>query len=148
MILRRDHVVGVVLLAVAALTTLASGDLRAGTLGSPGPGMLPYIALGCIALFASALLLGARESPPFAETEWSDLPHAISVAAAALLAVAFYEKLGFLITMTALIFGVLALIERVALWRAALYALAVTLGAKLLLTTLLKSPLPQGPFGF
>ena len=148
MILRRDHVVGGVLLAVAALTYMASGDLPAGTLGSPGPGMLPYIALAAIALFASALLVSARESPPFAETDWSDLPHAVSVTVAAVLAIALYEPLGFLITMLALISGVLALIERVAPWRAAVYALAITFGTKLLLTTLLKSPLPQGPFGF
>ena len=148
MILRRDHVVGGVLLAIAALVYLASGDLPAGTLGSPGPGMLPYISLGLIAVFAFVLLFTARESPPFAETQWSDLPHAASVTAAAVLAVGFYEKLGFLVTMTALIFGVLALIERVQLWRAALYAFGITLGTKLLLTTLLKSPLPQGPFGF
>ena len=148
MILRRDHVVGGVLLGVAALTYLSSGDLPAGTFASPGPGMLPYISLGFIGFFASTLLLGGHESPPFTETQWSDLPHAISVTVAAALAIALYEKLGFLITMTALIFGGLALIERVALWRAAVYALAVTLGTKLLLTTLLKSPLPQGSFGF
>ena len=95
MILRRDHVVGGVLLAVAALVYLMSGDLPAGTLGSPGPGMLPYIALAAIALFAVTLLLAARESPPFAETQWSDLPHAVSVTAAAILAIALYEPLGF-----------------------------------------------------
>ena len=61
---------------------------------------------------------------------------------------AVYEKLGFLITMSALIFGVLTLIERIQSWRAAVYALAITVGTKVLLTTLLKSPLPQGPFGF
>ena len=148
MILRRDHVVGCVLLVVAALVYLLSGDLPAGTLGSPGPGMLPYLSLALIASFALVLLVSAGSSPPFAETLWSDLPHAASVTVAAVLAVALYERLGFLITMTALIFGVLALIERVALWRAALYALGITIGTKVLLTVLLKSPLPQGPFGF
>ena len=148
MIVRRDHVVGGVLLVIATLVYLLSGDLPAGTLGSPGPGMLPYISLGLIAVFALALLFAARESPPFGETPWSDLPHAASVTAAAVLAIGSYEKLGFLITMTALIFGVLALIERIQLWRAAVYALAITLGTRLLLSTLLKSPLPQGPFGF
>ena len=148
MILRRDHIVGGVLLAIAALVYLLSGDLPAGTLGSPGPGMLPYISLALIAGFALVLLVAARESPPFADTPWSDLPHAASVTVAAILAIALYESLGFVITMTALIFGVLALIERVQLWRAAAYALAIPLGTKVLLSTLLKSPLPQGPFGF
>ena len=148
MILRRDHVVGGGMLVVSALVFALSGDLPAGTLGSPGPGMLPYISLGLIALFAFILLVEAGNSPPFAGTDWSDLPHAASVTIAAVLAVAAYEKLGFLITMTTLIFIVLALIERIALWRAALYALAIPLSTKLLLTTLLKSPLPVGPFGF
>ena len=148
MTLRRDHVVGGVLLVVAALVYLSSGDLPTGTLGSPGPGMLPYVSLGLIACFALVLLVSARESPPFAETQWSDLPHAASVTVAAVLAIALYENLGFLITMTTLIFGLLALIERVEIWRAAVYALGITIGTKVLLTTLLKSPLPQGPFGF
>ena len=148
MILRRDHVVGGALLTIAALVYLLSGDLPAGTLGSPGPGMLPYLSLGLIASFALMLLISAGSSPPFAETQWSDLPHAASLTAAAVLAIALYEKLGFLITMAALISGVLALIERVEIWRAAIYALGITIGTKVLLATLLKSPLPQGPFGF
>ena len=148
MTLRRDHIVGGVLIAVAAAVFAVSGDLPAGTLGSPGPGMLPYISLGLIAAFALTLLIGARQSPPFAATEWSDLPHAVSVTIAAAIAIAVYEKLGFVITMAGLIFVLLASVERLPLWRAALYAGAVPVGIKLLLGTVLKSPLPLGPFGF
>ncbi len=148
MTLRRDHIVGATLLAIAAAVFALSGDLPAGTLGSPGPGMLPYISLALIASFAVTLFFGAAQSPPLAETEWADLPHAVSVTIAAAVAVAVYEKLGFVITMAGLIFALLALVERLSLWRAALYAIAIPAGTRLLLGTVLKSPLPQGPFGF
>ncbi len=148
MTLRRDHIVGGVLLAIAAAVFAFSGDLPAGTLGSPGPGMLPTISLGLIAAFALTLLAGAAQSPPFAETEWTDLSHAVSVTIAAAVAIAVYEYLGFVITMSGLIFCLLALIERLPLWRAALYAVAVPVGTKLLLGTVLKSPLPQSSFGW
>ena len=83
MTLRRDHVVGALLLAAAAGTLALSGDLPVGTLGSPGPGMVPILAIVLIAGFSLVLLSSARQSPPAAETPWSDLPHALSVAAAA-----------------------------------------------------------------
>ncbi len=148
MTLRRDHVVSGVLLALAGIALALSTDLPVGTLGSPGPGMLPYIAIGLIVAFSIALLVGAHRSPSFASIEWSELPHAASVTIAAAIATAAYTWLGFLITMSVLIFGVLVLVERKAVLPATAYALGIVLGAKLLLGTALKSQLPLGPFGF
>lgn len=147
MTLRRDHVVAAVLLGLAAIALVLSTELPVGTLGSPGPGMLPMIAIGFITLFSLVLLTAARNSPPFAETRWSELPHAASVTIAAAIGTILYERLGFVMTMALLIFCVLVVVERARLLPAAAYALGLTLGVKLLLGTLLKSPLPIGPFG-
>lgn len=148
MTLNRDHVVAGVLLTLAALALVLSKDLPFGTLGSPGPGMLPMLAIGLIAALSIALLVGARKSPLASATEWGELKHAAAVTVAAAAATALYEPLGFLLTMTLLIFGLLVIVERIKLLPAAAYAVGLVLGVKVLLGTLLKSPLPIGPFGF
>jgi hypothetical protein len=148
MTLRRDHVVGAALLAGAALAFLLGGDLPVGTLGSPGPGMLPYLAIGLIAIFALVLLASAGSSPPAADTTWSELPHSAAIALVAAGAAAAYQHLGFLVTMWMMISALLAFVERVDAWKAILYAAGIAIATRILLATLLKSPLPVGPFGF
>ena len=63
-------------------------------------------------------------------------------------AVALYVPLGFLLTMSLLLFGLIYAVERRPLLNAALFSAGVTGMAYLLFTTLLKSPLPRGLFGF
>lgn len=147
MTLHRDHIVGTVLLALAALAYALSGDLPFGTLGSPGPGMLPMIAIALVAAFALAILITARSSPPAGTITWDELPHASAVTVAVALAASVYLHLGFVLTMAPLIFGLLVIVERAPPTRAAIYAVGLSVGVKVLLTTLLKSPLPTGPFG-
>ncbi len=131
-------------LIVAAL----SRDLPVGTLASPGPGMLPLLAIGLIVLLGLVLMLRGGESPALAEITWPDLPHALRVLLAAAGAAALYEPAGFRLTMALLLFSLLALAERVAPWRAAVFAVSVALITHALFTRLLKSPLPIGLLGF
>jgi Tripartite tricarboxylate transporter TctB family len=147
MILRRDYIVGVFLLVAAAAIFTMSGDLPVGTLGSPGPGMVPMLALAFIAIFSIALMAGGASSPPWAEIEWSGLSHAAAVTVAATIAAVAYERLGFVVTMALLLVGVLVIIERIAVWRAILFAFVAVFSVYFLLAKLLKSPLPIGPFG-
>jgi len=148
MTLHRDHIVGAVLLVGAVITFALSGDLPVGTLGSPGPGMVPMLAIALICVFSVALIAAAHSSPVAGEITWLDLPHAAAVIVACVLAALTYERLGFVLTMTALITGVLVFIERIALWRAALFGALAVAALNTLLAKLLKSPLPIGPFGF
>lgn len=145
--LHRDHIAGGGLLIVALAVTAFSRDLEIGTLVSPGPGMLPHLAIGLIALFASVLLVGAGQSPAISELTWSDLSHAVRVTGVAAISAALYERHGFVLTMSLMIFALLVAVERVSLWRSALFAVGLTGGTYLLLAKLLKSPLPIGPFG-
>ena len=64
------------------------------------------------------------------------------------LAIALYERLGFLITVTLLLFGLTAGIERKNLLYAALFSVGVTGLTYVLFTFALKSQLKQGIFGF
>ena len=148
MILRRDHIAGGAFVAGGALVLALSGDLPFGTLASPGAGMLPKLVIGLMIAFGLILLLRAGESPPFAAVAWEDLPHAARVLALAAAAIALYVPLGFLPTMSLLLFGLTYVVERKPLLHAILFSAGVTGIAYLLFSTLLKSPLPRGVLWF
>ena len=146
--IRRDHVAGGVFIAAGALVFAMSGDLPFGTLASPGAGMMPKLVLGLMMAFGAIILLRAGESPPLAEIEWSDFRHAATVVAVSAIAIALYTKIGFVLSVTLLLFVLLFFIERRGLWRALAVSISVTVGSYLLFSTLLKSPLPPMPFWY
>ena len=148
MILRRDHVAGGAFAVGGILVYAVSGDLPFGTLASPGAGMMPKLVVGLMIAFGLIVMARANESPPFAETDWSDFNHAVCVIAAAALATALYTTLGFVLTMSLLLFGLLVAVERRNILRAAAFSVGVTLFAYVWFGSLLKSPLPRGIIGF
>jgi putative tricarboxylic transport membrane protein len=146
--LRRDHVAGGAFIAAGILVFALSDDLPFGTLASPGAGMMPKLALILLIGFGAILVLRASESPPFAEIAWSDFRHAATVVTVAAGAIALYTVIGFLLSVSLLLFVLLYLVERRPLLHAAAVSIGVTVGAYVLFNTLLKSPLPTTPFGF
>lgn len=125
-----------------------SGDLPFGSLTAPGAGMLPKLAAGLMMVFALMLIAGARASEPMATIDWSDWRHAGLVLVIAAAAIMAYRPLGFLITMSLLVFLLLVVVERRNALRAAAYAIGLTLFAYWLFGKALKSPLERGLLWF
>jgi hypothetical protein len=148
MSLRTDHIAGGAFATLGILVFALSGDLPLGSLGMPGAGMLPKLVLGLMIAFGLILMLRAGESPPFAAVAWNDLPHALRVIVVAAAAIEFYPLLGFIITMTLLLFALTAVVERKPILHAGAFSVGVTVFAYVLFSKFLKSPLPTGPFGF
>jgi len=148
MILRRDHVAGLAFVAAGGLIYALSDSLPWGSLGMPGAGMMPKLVLGMMIAFGLMLMVRGGASPPIAQTDWSDLGHALCVIIAAALATALYTTLGFVLTMSLLLFGLTAAIERKPPLRALAFGIATALLAYFLFSSLLKAPLPRGPIGF
>ena len=147
MTLRADHVAGGAAIVTAIAVLAVSGDLPVGTLSFPGAGMMPKLICALMILFGVMLIVRAGTSPPLAEISWSDLPHAARVFAITAVAVALYTTLGFIITMSAMLFVLVALEGRNLLVAAA-FSLGVTLSTYALFTVALKTPLEQGVLGF
>jgi hypothetical protein len=147
-ILRRDHIAGGLFVVAAATVLAVSGDLPIGSMAMPGAGMMPKLVLGLMIAFGLILMARAGESPPIATVPWADLPHAIRVVAITAVAVALYTLLGFIITMSLLLFCLLVAVERRPILPAAAFSIGVTVFAYFLFGTLLKSPLPHGLLGF
>jgi Tripartite tricarboxylate transporter TctB family len=145
--LRADHVAGGAAIGAALAVLAVSGDLPFGTLAFPGAGMMPKLVCGLIILFGALLLLRGGASAPFSEIAWGDLPHAVRVLAITAAAVALYTTLGFIVTMTLMLFALIAFEGR-NLIVAAVYSLGISLVTYALFTIVLKSPLEQGILGF
>ena len=125
-----------------------SGDLPFGSLTAPGAGMLPKLAAGLMIAFAAVIILSGRGSPPVSTIDWSDWKHAALLVFITATATLAYRPLGFLLTMSLLVFLLLVVVERRNFLRAAAYAIALTLFAYWLFGKALKSPLERGLLWF
>jgi hypothetical protein len=148
MILRTDHVAGAAFVALGVVVFSISGDLPFGRLSSPGAGMMPKLMAGLMIAFAVMIFLNAAASRKFSEIDWSDRGHAVLLVASTANAVALYQTLGFLITMSLLVFMLLVAIERRNILRAAAYGIGLSVFAYWLFSKALKSPLEHGLLWF
>jgi hypothetical protein len=147
MTVRRDHLAGGAFVIAGVLTLAVSGDLPFGTLASPGAGMLPTLVVALMMAFGLVLVVRARASPPLAEVDWTDLPHAARVAVIAAAAVAAYVPLGFALTAPLLLFTLIFLVERRPFLPALAFSLAAPVLVYALFTLVLRTPLPRGLIG-
>jgi hypothetical protein len=148
MTVRADHIAGAAFIALGILVFVIGTDLPFGTVSQPGAGMMPKLVAGLMILFAALTMLGGAGSQPFASIDWSDRGHAALVVLIAAVAVSVYTWLGFLLTMSLLVFALLVVVERRRVLPAAGYALALTLFAYWLFDKALKAPLERGILGF
>jgi hypothetical protein len=146
--LRADHVAGIFFILLGVLVFALSGDLPFGTISSPGAGMLPKLMAGLMIAFAAMIFAIGHASPRFAEIDWNDRWHALLVVLITAAGIYAYQRLGFLVTMSLLVFTLLIVVERRNVLIAAAYAIALTLFAYWLFGKALKAPLERGVFWF
>ena len=146
--IRADHVAGGAFAALGLLVLALSGDQPIGTLSFPGAGMMPKLLASLLIVFGVLLVVRARGSAPLAEVPWQDLPHAMRVAAVTSVAIAFYQTLGFVITMGLLLFVLVFGVERRAPVSAAAFSAGVVALTYLLFNIALKTPLEPGLLGY
>lgn len=109
---------------------------------------MPKLVTALMILFGLILLLRARGSEPLTDIAWGDLQHAVCVTLVIAAAVACYQRLGFVVTMAAMVLVLLVAVERRDPLRAAVFAIGVTAVSYLVFTRVLKSPLEPGILGF
>ena len=148
MTLRADHVAGVFFILLGVLVFTLSGDLPFGTISSPGAGMMPKLMAGLMMAFAAAIFAAGGTSQRLAAIDWSDRWHALLVVLITAAGIYAYLRLGFLVTMSLLVFALLVVVERRNVLIAAAYAIGLTLFAYWLFGKALKAPLEHGVFWF
>ena len=148
MILRSDHVAGIFFILFGLIVFALSGDLPFGTISSPGAGMMPKLMAGLMIAFATAIFITAHTSQRLAEIDWGDRWHALLVVLITAAGVYAYQRLGFLLTMTLLVFTLLVMVERRNVLIAAAYSIGLTVFAYWLFGKALKAPLERGVLWF
>jgi putative tricarboxylic transport membrane protein len=136
---------GLALLALGVLWE--SRALPVGAWREPGPGAVPVgLALVALAL-GVALVARGGSAPPLAGVGWSEAPRALVVVAALVSLALAFERLGYRVSVFATVLLLVAAVERRSPLAALVYAAGIAWGSYFLFNTLLKVPLPRGPFG-
>ncbi len=143
---RSDQIAGGAFIALGVIVFIIGWDLPFGRIGAPGAGMLPKLMAGFMIAVAAGILINGSNRQTLAEISWSDWPHAALILLISGIAVTIYARAGFLITMSLLVFALLAIVERKRLLPAATYAILLTGFAYWLFGIILKAPLERGIF--
>lgn len=141
-----DRVAGFALGLIGLYVFWESRALPLGSLRNPGPAYLPIaLALALVGLGALVALSGGA-GRRLREVEWSEARHALAILAACAFAAWALERLGYRLTMMATLLFLLGVVERRRLWFAVSFAVLLPVLTFYLFDTLLRVPLPRGPF--
>jgi len=142
-----DRVAGVALGALALFVLVESRKLPLGTLHNPGPAYMPVVLALTMLGFAAALVAFGGRAPHVATVGWRDWRHTAAILGAGAFAALALERLGFRLTVALLLLVLVGVVERRHPLTAVAYAVAMALGTFFLFNTILRVPLPRGPFG-
>lgn len=145
--LTTDRVAGGALALLALIVLWESRRLPVGSLRNPGPAFTPILLALLLLLFG--LLLAALGGRPgaLAAVGWTEWRHAVAIFAVCAFAALALERLGYRATTALCLAFLVGGVERKGWLFTATFALALALGSFYLFDTLLRVPLPRGPFG-
>ncbi len=141
-----ERVAGLVLIAAGAAASAETRSLPLGTLGHPGPGYTPLV-YGLILLILGVVIALGRGGPALGSLRWGELRHALMILGSIAFAALMLDRLGYRLTMLALAAFLVGAVERRPALPTALVALGLSFGTHFVFWTLLRVPLPAGPFG-
>jgi putative tricarboxylic transport membrane protein len=145
--LTTDRAAGGVLVLVGLVALWESRQFPLGSLSRPGPAYMPVV-LGLLLVLFGALLaaMGAR-SRRLGEIGWHEWRHAVAIFAVCAFVAWGLERLGYRLTMAAVLLFLLGVLERKSVIVTAAMTAAIAWGSFFLFDTVLRVPLPRGPFG-
>jgi hypothetical protein len=142
-----DRVAGVALVLIGLVTMWESRVFPLGSLHRPGPAYMPVLLAALLILFGAAVFGMGSRGRRLVEVGWPEWRHAVAIFGACAFAAWGLERLGYRITVALVAAFLLLVVERKG-WALGL-ALTVMLawGSFFVFDTLLRVPLPRGPFG-
>ena len=146
--LRSDQFSGLMLVALALYVGWENRAYPIGTLQEPGPGYMPLllvIFLGAVGLLIAAW--GIR-SAPLASVKWTEGWRAVLILIACAAGTFALERIGYRLTVIAMLIFFLGVVERKPPLPVALVALGFGFASFYVVGDLLHVPLPRSPWGF
>ena len=142
-----DRVAGGALVLVGLVALWESRRLPLGTLHRPGPAYMPVVLALLLIVFGLALAVLASRGGRFADVGWHEWRHAIAIFGACAFAAWGLDRLGYRLTIAVVLFFLLFVLERRGVIGTLVLTVAVAWGSFFLFDTVLRVPLPRGPFG-
>ena len=143
-----DRVSGAVLVLFALLVILASRDYPLGTFRLPGPAFVPVLLATLLLIFGILLVFMSSHAPRISSVSWIEWRHAAAILAACAFAIFATERLGYRLTVLLILGFLIKVVERRGWAQTLFFAFGLAFGSFYLFYTLLRVPLPEGPFGF
>ncbi|HSF56920.1 MAG TPA: tripartite tricarboxylate transporter TctB family protein [Candidatus Binatia bacterium] len=143
-----DRISGSALVCFALLVVWESRHLPFGTVRQPGPAFIPILLALLLVFFGGFVVLAGGRTPLFSSIRWQGWRHALAILAASIFAVFALERLGYRLTMLLVLGFLLKLVERRGWLVSLALAAGLSFGSFFLFYTILRVPLPLGPFGF
>lgn len=146
--LTSDRLAGAALAAFAIFVLWESRALPFGTIRDPGAGAVPVLLAVTLLVCGVAVVAGGAAAQPVAAIVWTEWRHAVAILGACVFMALALERLGYRLTILVTLLALLTLVERKRWVVGAVFAIGFSLGSYFLFNTLLRVPLPQGPFRF
>lgn len=142
-----DRVAGLALGLIGLVAVVESRAFPLGSLHRPGPAFTPMLLAALLIASGAAVFAMGSGSRRLAEVGWHEWRHAVAIFGACAFAAWGLERLGYRLTMAAVVAFLLLVVERKG-WSLGLgLTVGVPWGSFYLFDTLLHVPLPRGPFG-
>ena len=143
-----DRAAGVVFAALSVLVLLESRKIPFGTMAEPGPGALPVLLALTLLVCSITLFIGRRVGERVGDIRWTEWRHAVAILGTCAFMALALERLGYRLTMFVALLALVSMVDRKGWIAGGIFAGSFSLGTYFLFNTLLRVPLPKGPFGF
>ena len=146
--LTTDRVAGAALGTFAIFVLWESRTIPFGTIGEPGPGAVPVLlALTLLVCSVAVALSGVASSPCVVAIQWTEWRHAVAILGACIFMALALERLGYRLTILVALLVLVGVVEKKGWIAGTLFASVFAFGSYYVFSTLLRVPLPHGPFG-
>jgi hypothetical protein len=108
---------------------------------------MPVLLAGLLIVFGAAVFAMGGRARRLGEVGWPEWRHAVAIFAACAFAAWGLERLGYRLTMAIVVAFLLLVLERKGWALSLALTLVMAWGSFFLFDTLLRVPLPRGPFG-
>jgi len=146
-LLTRDRIAGAALAAFALGVMWESRQLPLGTFRVPGPAFTPLLLASLLLIFAVLIVATGGYAERFRSLRWNELPHATAILIVCVFSALALERLGYRLTVFLVLAFLLKVVEKKGWLLTGIFALALSFGSFFLFYTLLRVPLPLGPWG-
>ena len=142
-----DRLAGAALVLMGIVAIWQSRAFPLGSLHRPGPAFMPVLLAALLILFGLAVAAMGAGAGRLFDVGWSDWRHAAAIFGCCAFAAWGLDRLGYRLTMAVVLAVLFLALARLRVVTSLVLTVGMAWGSFYLFDTLLKVPLPRGPFG-